>query len=245
MLEQAKLLRQEALERALASPDIREPTRRNMVKIDKACCRIHEMRGELSTSNVLRVLAELFPGDHPAESSIRNNVKSGQSYQEVIALWRTYQLAIASTKRIKPRAPALDDLPDIILNQLQPEGARMVVLSMRTALRNMRQQTQIIRAVSPDRLIRHQVAPDAQALPAVPVATDEEREILAAFVDSTESASRGLDWDDLGRLLSSDGEPLSRPGLRDVIKKLSEAPMRAPPSSPAKALTGLRPRKRG
>jgi hypothetical protein len=218
--DQAEQVCRESLERAMANSAIREPTRRNMLKIDEACRQIQKNRGELTIANVLRTLADLYPGDYPAEQSIRNKTISGDSYREVVAIWRTYQLALARTKKVRTPAPTGDDLPDILLNQLQPEGARMVVLSMRTALRNMRQQFQIIKALNPEHLIQRESTTGSRAKELRPDLTQEEREIVTAFVDTTETASRGLEWDDLGRLLGPDGEALSRPGLLHVLMKI-------------------------
>lgn len=218
--EQAERIRLDSMLLASNNTAIRSATRRNMAKIDEACRHIVEARDELSLVNVVRTLSQLFPGDHPAEQSIRNSSRSGESYREVVAIWRTYTLAVAKTKKIKPISSVEDDLPDIVLNQIHPEGARMVVLAMRTSLRNMRRQIHALKQITPERLIRHPTSGDEQeAIPAF-FLNKEEHSILLAFTDTSETVSRGLEWDDLGRLLDADRKALSRPGLLQVLNRI-------------------------
>ena len=231
--DRAESVRLESLSLLANKSVIRDSTRRNMAKIDEACRRIVQLRDELTISNVVRTLSELYPGDHPAEQSIRNSSRSGEIYREVVAIWRTYTVAAAGNRKTKPVVPVGDDLPDIVLNQIQPEGARMVILAMRTSLRNIRGQIQALKQLTPERLIRH-VVPGQQELPEqLPLLNKEERDIVAAFIDTSETASRGLEWDDLGRLLDGDRNPLSRPGLRQVLEKAATGPQA--PIQPVKA----------
>lgn len=223
--DRAEQVRAESLERALANPKIRDSTRATMAKIDEACRRIVGRRGELSIVGTVRMLEELYPGARLAEQTFYNKTSSGACYREVIAIWRTYEQALGQAKKARKALPVPEDLPDILLNQLQPEGARVVVLAMRTSLRNLRRQMQILRELSPDKLVRHRASStrDAAQATTAPALEDEERQILEAFVDAAETASRGSEWDDLGRLRSDSGEILSRPGLLPVLRKVLEA----------------------
>jgi hypothetical protein len=219
--QQAESAREQAIGRLLETEKIREPTRRGISKISAACKKTLDEKGELSISNVIRVLKILFPGDHPAEQSVRNKTLAGACYCETIGIWRAYQMSSAGVKKVQLPAEGLEDFPDQLLNRIQPESARIHILAMRSALRNMRGRYQMLHSISPAKLIRHTASSAAPTdLPQLSELTAADREALSAFINVAEMASRGLSWDDIGRLLDRDGRPISRPGLHDCLNKL-------------------------
>lgn len=223
--DRAEEVRRQSFERLLNSPGIRLKTQDNLRKIDGACRAVVEKRGDLSVAGVVRTLRTMHPSLRLAEQTFYNKTEAGGLYREVIAIWRAYEVALDEARNRRQPQRVEDDLPDMLLERIQPEGARAIVLAMRTSLRNLRKQITIMRSLTPDQMIRytaHPVLTSKQSMP-VEILSLEERGILAAFLDPTEMASRNGQWDDLGRLVSSDSEALSRPGLFYVLEKVLAA----------------------
>lgn len=217
---QAGLARTGSIKKLSDDPRLRERTRIGIGRVSEACERIVESKGRLSISNVARALAEFRPSDHLAEQSIRNNSASGKAYRQVIAAWRLYAEAVAVPKIASQRSTVAEDFSDSLLQSIEPKAARIGVLSIRTELRNLRRQFQILQSVSPEKLIRggngeiqKDTVPPAAKLSAA------EREALECLLDDTELASRGCKWDKMGRLMVDSAKPLSRPSLKSALQK--------------------------
>lgn len=222
--KQAEETLREALEKALADGRVRERTRESMRKISQACKVIVDRGGQLTISDISRQLDTLFPESHPAEQSIRNNTPSGRSYRKVIAAWRVYTEGLSKIRKAIPASEEPADFPDMLLSILEPREARFRILAMRTALRNLRSQMQIIQSVSPGMLVRHTTS-QSQLEPA-PTSSSrrnqfntQELEALRALLNETELTTRGYQWDKMGRLCTLSGGIISRAGLRSALEK--------------------------
>ncbi|MBL6080670.1 hypothetical protein JMJ56_21875 [Belnapia sp. T18] len=178
------------------------------------------------------MIKELHPQRWIAEQTFYNKTPSSFCYREVISIWQTYRRTVDQLRKTRLPSNVQDDLPDILLNQLQPESARVIVLAMRTSLRNMHRQIGMLRSLTPDKLVRHrEPAPNAGAsLTPLSILTREESDILSAFIDPTEASSRGGAWDDLGRLVAN-GEALSRAGLLQIVMKVLDTSLPPKPAS--------------
>ena len=218
--------RDESVTRLLSVAGMRSGTVNTAKQIDAACRHIDVQNGKLSVSNVARVLRNLYPGESPAESSIRNKTETGAIYRAVIDAWRTYRLAKSPAATRAGPELGDPDIPDLVLHQIQPEAARFAVLAMRTALRNVRRQLQLAMSLTPDRLVRSvgvrpassQSAASGESSGPTTLSRDEV-ETIAAFLAEAESAVRGLHWSPVGQLENDSGEPLSRPGLADALRR--------------------------
>ena len=193
--------RERAIDALINSSAIRSNTKDAARKINQACHQLDAEGGPLSIKGVIRKLAQMFSNDYPAESSIRNATSSGKVYRGVIEAWRTYQMAKKplATKLIKE--PIEADLSDSLLLTIQPEATRIIVLLMRTALRNTRRQFQLLQSLSSDRIVRTGVgggrssqAEVKRQLPAV------DADVIKAFLDEKLCSARGVSWGRRGQL---------------------------------------------
>jgi len=160
-----------------------------------------------------------------AETHVRNSSLSGDAYKQVIAAWKTHAEAVGRAKKVEIPSVGSEDFPDTLLNVVEPRSARLLIVSMRTALRNMRRQFQMLQSITPEKLIRHEVTSETPVLPAIERArefSEAEREAIAMFLDPIEMGARGFNWDSVGRLCTESGEVVSRPGLRSALEKAAK-----------------------
>lgn len=213
--------RVQAIKKLLDRADLRSTTKQTIRKIDSACHEIDRLSQAMSIRNVVRTLARLYPGDSPAESSIRNSTASGVAYRAVVDAWCIYAIAKAPVGRV-PRAAPDPEMSDSMLNQIEPSSARMLVLSMRTALRNMRRQYQLLQSMTPEKLIRVEggVGGNKDVGSATAKLRAEHAAVIVAFLDPQLCRARGVKWNDVGQLVLDDETPLSSPGLEDALRSV-------------------------
>lgn len=231
--EQAKKARLEAIETAKRNVSIRSDTKRKMDLVDEACRAIVENGRPLSVPQVVRVMKEKFPSDALSISSISNQTTAGDAYKEVISAWKNYAAVIGSAKPVKMPITVSDDVTDLMLSQLKPREIIPTILAMRTSLRNARKQLQLHQIVNTSRPLDHDstvglgivkqitgpslVGEDRNAF------TENDIEVLKAFLNPVESRANGLYWNEIGQLMNESEEQLSRPGLNDAIRKVLSA----------------------
>lgn len=212
-----------AISELLASKDIGNATVARAKQVDAACAQMDKEGRPFTIRNLTRVLKAMYSSDYPAESTIRNRTNAGNTYRGVLNAWRTYRIA-STTSAARQESVESSDLSDALLNEIRPESARLTVLMMRTSLRNLRRQYQILQTG---------VGQISMSEPKVPVASQQSSDraaeeiftahdvsLLRAFVDESECAARGVSWDLKGQLLDSYGSALSRPGLKVVLDSI-------------------------
>ncbi|QQJ96422.1 hypothetical protein JG536_12445 [Burkholderia ambifaria] len=215
-------VREQAIAQLLSADDIRSATRESMRQIDKACHEIEKRNGELSIKHIVDVMERLYPDNHPAYQSIRNNTPTSSLYRKVIEAWRIYRIAVTAGKGVHVDSPIEADLADSILLAIEPSSTRAAVFAMRAELRTIRGRYQILRQLP------REVSPRSEGLLAEKERLKEsnanisaaDTEVLVAFLDEEESLLRGTRWGEDGEVRGDDGRALSRPGLRDAIQRV-------------------------
>lgn len=214
--DQAGQNRVVAVAELLRRKGITKSTIDRVAQIDSACAQIDRRGQPFTIKNVVRALQSMYPNSAPAESSIRNRTLAGDTYRGVIDAWRTYRLANSPVRSSTSAADA--DISDGMLNEIRPDSARLLVLMMRTALRNMRRQNQILQA-------------GFLSMPAIATSDSHghkahradqlaKRQIdsIRALLDAKECLARRISWNAAGQLLDDAGNALSRPGLREALE---------------------------
>lgn len=219
VLVKASEERERAIEELVESPALRANTKKSAGKISAACERLDGEGARLSIRNVVRELMRLFPDEYPAESSIRNSTASGKIYRGIIEAWRVYQIA-RSPVPVRLAQEGIDaDLPDSMLLAIQPETTRLAVLLMRTALRNIRRQFQLLQSLSAERLVRSGPGMGSYNGPAE-LLTGADLDVIKNFLDEKQCRARGANWNGRGQLTDEQGNSLSEPGLQDTLLRV-------------------------
>ena len=228
--EQAKVARIEAIEKAMASEKIRSDTQRKMKLVDATCSAILEKGRPFSVPEVVRTMKEKFPGEALSSSSISNQTSAGDAYKEVISAWKNYAAVVGTIKPVKMPATASDDISDLVLSQVKPKEIIPTILAMRTSLRNARKQLQLHQIVNSSKALDHeatirngaikQIGVDSVVQPHEASLTENDIDVIKAFIDPVELGAYGLHWNEIGQLINDSDESISRPGLKDAFIKV-------------------------
>ncbi|REG59675.1 hypothetical protein B0G80_2446 [Paraburkholderia sp. BL6669N2] len=196
-------------------------------RIDETCARIAKDSGPLTITNIVEVFNQLFPNSSIGESTIRNKTASGGLYRGVIEAWRTCEFSKSHGRVTGKSLPHSAEIPDSLLNRIEPEEARLSVLLLRTALRNTITQLHVLQGLSPQRLIHgtdhdSSNATKTEEKSAAMKVSNADLHCVRAFIDEIELAIRGLSWGNEGQLVAVHQGACSGPGIKDALLKLLE-----------------------
>jgi hypothetical protein len=210
--------RDETLKEIFATPKVRAKVLARAQRISIACEKLTKQSRPLTISNITVATRELFTDDEIGASTIWNKTSSAAIYRRVVDAWKVWLISKDKLKSTAPKVGINTEIPDSMISRIEPPEARLMVLLVREALRNTRNQLNAMQSLTSERLIR----PTATRQSTGPSERTRalSREALATIrsvLDTEEMRLRGFQWGETGELIAINADSRSSAGVQDAL----------------------------